>query len=90
MNIKTVHRKLIDKLVGLDGQAEHAHTKVLNVWREMTEFEGEKDNSYAIKLEGYENYFVHSCAIDDLLNGQDVGALIKSSYKGGTIQLIKL
>lgn len=79
---------LIGKMVGLDGQELHAQHKVLNVSREIIEFDGEKDNNFKIELDGSESYFIHSCSIDDLLNGQDVGAYIKNSYKGGTIQLI--
>lgn len=88
-NIKTAKKALIGELVGLDGQAKHAQHTVLNVWREVINFEGQKDNNYAIQLDGEETYFVHSTAIEDLLNGEDIGAYIKSSYKGGTIQLIK-
>lgn len=88
MNIRTVYKKLIGKMVGLDGQAEHARMKVLDVWREVIDYEGQKNNNFAIKLDG-EEVFVHSTSIKDLLNGEDISAHLKWNYKGTTIQLIK-
>lgn len=89
MNIVTARKKLMGVLVGLDGQAEHARCKVLDVWREIINFEGQKDNNYGIKLDCGEEVFVHSCAIEELLAGEDISAHLKWNYKGTTIQLIK-
>jgi hypothetical protein len=86
---ESLKSKLIGKTVGLDGEDPDSFHKIVDVDREIIEFDGEKSNNYKIVLDGEESYFIHPDAIQDFLNGEDTGAFLKSNYKGGTIMLIK-
>lgn len=85
---ESLKSKLIGRTVGLDGEDPDSFHKIVNVDREIIEFDGEKSNNYKIVLDGEESYFIHPDAIQDFFNGDDIGAFLKSNYKGGTIMLI--
>ena len=86
-NLDEIKSKLIGKKVSLDGGGDF-NSLIKDVKREIINFEGEKDNNYKIILEGEDNYFIHSSAIDGFLNGEDTGAYLKGDEKGGSIMLI--
>ncbi len=88
-NITTVRKKLIHKMVGLDGIIPPVELfEIIGVEREVIIYDGEKDNNFKIILGGAESYFLHSTSIEDFLKGEDTSAHLKSNYKGGTIQLV--
>lgn len=89
--VKTHKEKLIGRRVdvgessGTDNDFIHV---IVGLESEIIEFDGDLFGEVKIILDGSESSYIHEDGFQDFLNGIDVPAYIKSSYKGGSVQLL--
>jgi len=82
---------LIGKKVDIgssNGEDKDNVFEITGLKSKVIEFDNELSGYLGIEFSGYETNYIHETSLQEFLNGDDIGAFIYSSYKGGNVQLL--